>query len=171
MIAKSDMVILLLSASLLAAGIVRWQANLANLSRPAAIVTAPKLIQPDQSSQLTASPAIQQNAPTTRSVSANTQFGATGGNNTVGTTNATGNTQQTGLSGAAAPLVTTANQTQQATAVNEPLYGAYIVVYGDYLSKIANNFGTTVETLQRINNISGSRIDVDQQILYPLPAN
>lgn len=54
---------------------------------------------------------------------------------------------------------------------NRALYGTYTVVSGDYLSKIAQRYGTTVRTLQDINGISGSRIDVGQKLQYPLPAN
>ncbi|NND90846.1 MAG: LysM peptidoglycan-binding domain-containing protein [Granulosicoccus sp.] len=57
------------------------------------------------------------------------------------------------------------------TSLSEPLYGVHVVKSGEYLGKIAQMYGTTVATLREINGISGSLIEVDQQIRYPLPAN
>jgi len=54
---------------------------------------------------------------------------------------------------------------------NAPLFGSYTVVSGDYLSKIAQQYGTDVKTIQDINNLSGTVINVGQEILLPLPAN
>ncbi len=53
---------------------------------------------------------------------------------------------------------------------SQPLYGRYTVVSGDYLSKIAQRYGTTVQTLQDVNNINGTLIEVGQEIRFPLPA-
>jgi len=59
------------------------------------------------------------------------------------------------------------------TRASEPLYGKYTVVSGDYLSKIAQEYNTTVRELQDINNINGTLIEVGQILEYPilLPAN
>ena len=51
------------------------------------------------------------------------------------------------------------------------MFGEHEVVYGDYLGRIANNYGTSVNELRRINNLSGSNIIVGQKLKYPLPAN
>jgi hypothetical protein len=50
-----------------------------------------------------------------------------------------------------------------ARIVAEPLY--YTVKRGDAISTIANWFGTTVEDLQRWNNLEGTRIRIGEQLL------
>jgi len=45
--------------------------------------------------------------------------------------------------------------------------GSHIVQSGDYLGKIANQYGTDVQTLRDLNGISGSVIQIGQEILYP----
>ena len=43
----------------------------------------------------------------------------------------------------------------------------YTVAAGDSLYKIAQRFGTTVETLQQANKISGTVINVGQMLYIP----
>jgi len=158
-IAKSDLFILVLSASLLAVGIARWQSNVSKMEQVHAQQTL--------------------NAPAASSRSNGPAVSALGeNNNAIRTTVTTVTGIQTSSSASAPVSVDTpvnATQSSQAavpvTQLAEPLYGTYTVVAGDYLSKIAVQYGTTVQTLQDINNIQGTLIDVGQQLRYPLPAN
>ena len=170
MIAKTDLFILVVSASLLAAGIYRWQNNMAAMASNAQQARAASVQAPvaNQGGTSVVS-AIANNNPVTRT----TITSVTGVQTSTSTTSTT----------ASAPRVVVSNANNSATSTVDPvvstptttetreLYGTYTVVSGDYLSKIAQRYGTTVRTLQDINGISGSRIDVGQKIKYPLPAN
>ena len=188
MIAKSDVIILVVSASALAAGVYRWQSNMTMISTAQSISSAPtaavldskqsttyamaNTAQPAAStSVVTNTLAVTNNIATSAPVNRAVVTGNTANNGTqiVSVTN-NGNT-------AARNVVGNANQSNNGNNNNDnnqatgPLYGAYLVRSGDYLGKIAETYGTTVETLRSINNITGSLIEVDQEILYPLPAN
>lgn len=181
MIAKSDVIILLISATALAAGIYRWQSNLAPVSSARSASSAPVA-------------AVLDSSQAANAIANPTQPGAL---TSVATTNAAAGTANTGstVNGAVATGSATTNDTRNVDVTNtvntsagivvgnanqpasdnsqaaEPLYGSYRVQSGDYLGKIAETFGTTLVELRSINNITGSRIDIDQEILYPLPAN
>lgn len=145
MVAKSDLFILVVSASLLAVGIYRWQTNLSLMSTNT------------QQTQ------VQQVIPATDPT-------------VVGAIAATNRATQTSI-----PAVTSVQTSTPLTVsiptpvsdviVERALFGSYIVVSGDYLSKIAQRYGTTVQTLQDVNNINGTLIAVGQEIRFPLPAN
>ena len=174
MIAKSDLFILVVSASLLAVGIYRWQSNLslmaANTQQTQQAVTTSNTT---AASAVSNAPAA---APTTISTVSSVQTSAA---------------VQTNVSNvqATAPIVVTAPQTTSNVVVNaagelttnsvvtnivednRPLFGSHITISGDYLSKIAQQYGTSVQTLQDINNLNGTLIEVGQEIKYPLPAN
>ena len=47
----------------------------------------------------------------------------------------------------------------------------YKVVYGDSLSKIANDFGVTVDSIRATNNIDGDKIYANQELLIPVKEN
>ena len=102
----------------------------------------------------------------------------TSANGTVATvstaSNGTQNVSVVNNSNTAASIAVV-NANQSASDINnqgaEPLYGLYRVQSGDYLAKIADTHGTTVDTLRSINKITGTLIQIDQEILYPLPAN
>ncbi len=173
MIAKSDVVILLVSATILVGGIIRWQDNMASLNSVVDTSQPAPTVQNTQRSD-TATPVVattqESNVPVAREQSDPPSPASTAGN------------AQSTLQGDTQPAandvnsnVNAASTTQPASSAtngsNEPLYGVYVVQSGDFLGKIATEFGTTVETLQRINGISGTLINVDQQIRYPLPAN
>ncbi len=167
MIAKSDLVILAISGTLLATSIYRWQSTLSPAPRSPAVAT---------------SPAPQTNV--NRPVAADTPL--TG--NSTGSISASGNVRQTDVP-VAAPTANTAavgDSTTGGTSANTTdngvleaasadtdtgLYGTYIVQPGDNLTYIADLHGTSVDTLRTINDIEGSLIYVDQELLYPLPAN
>jgi len=55
-----------------------------------------------------------------------------------------------------------------ADAADTPTLGLHEVQSGDYLGKIADQYGTDVQTLRELNNISGTIIHIGQEILYPL---
>ena len=166
MIGKSDIFILVVSASLLAAGVYRWQQNLALInsnsqqaqsntatqSNNGTVVSSNSNSNPQQSTATVSTvTSVQTNAPVTVvNQPADTTFIASNINDS---------------SSALQPIV------EPAIQENQFLLGSYTVVSGDYLSKIAQQFGTTVETLQEINNINGSLIEVGQEIQFPLPAN
>lgn len=64
---------------------------------------------------------------------------------------------------------TTAPATNPAT--DEPLFGTHRVQAGDYLGLIADRYGTSVDALMEINELSDNIIQIDQELRYPLPAN
>lgn len=55
---------------------------------------------------------------------------------------------------------------QQATS--NPLIGAYTIKEGDTLSAIAQTFGTTVDTLMQLNNLTDSNIFIGQTLYVPM---
>lgn len=176
MIAKSDLVILAISGTLLATGIYRWQSNLqARAQTTAAIAPSSSILpgnaQPGSDIALTARPSVVQDSveapppavalssPDTDNISQTTSQNITRSVELAAPAN--GDVE---ISGNDAPL-------PGSTANVDPLYGRYIVESGDSLSYIADTFGTSIDTLRSINSISGSLIFIGQEILYPLPAN
>lgn len=167
MIAKSDLVILAISGALLATSIYRWQSTMSPVPRSPAVATSPV-------------PQTNVNRP----VAADNQL--TG--NSTAPTSASGNDRQTDVPveaptanaaeiGDSTPSNASANTTDNGVSdtasadADTGLYGTYIVQPGDNLTYIANLHGTSVDTLRTINDIQGSLIYVDQELLYPLPAN
>lgn len=168
MIAMSDAVILLLSATILGSGIYRWQANLDHT----AVVTANngKLSGTTVQPTAQAGPQVRQDVVIQSgdgrlesTVVMQSQGGVVMGKpaNSV-TTIDPQNPDIDVNAGDAVPV---------SSSVDEPLYGLHVVVSGDTLSVLSQRFGTTVANLQSINGISGSLINVGQEIRYPLPAN
>ncbi|MDB4223047.1 LysM peptidoglycan-binding domain-containing protein [Granulosicoccus sp.] len=163
MIGKSDLFILVVSGSLLVAGIYRWQSNLSLMSANVQQVS----VQPvNQSSNTAVTSAISAN----NAISQTTISAVTGVQTSTpivvseqsSTTNIVANNNEQVLIDV--PVL-------DAPDNNQPLFGRYTVVSGDYLSKIAQRYGTTVQTLQDVNNINGTLIEVGQEIRFPLPAN
>lgn len=175
MIATSDLVILAISGTLLATGIYRWQSNLQPATRQATIVEAPARNIPSSNP---VNPASAVNARAAAQNSADLQRTSTV--NAAPTDNF-GSTAEGDISGTASSVSVLAAEETRPVASSEtstsassnpaPLYGTYRVQPGDSLSLIADNHGTSIETLRTINSITGSLILVDQEILYPLPAN
>ena len=165
-IAKSDMVILVVSVSLLAAGIHRWQSNISLAHERRALASSPAVIQGGNSQRsdtnsLAAKPAPVSVAGTGIDTPVERNFGNAGQADTEQSS-----TRDTAVSSAdtASPAITN-------NATGQPLYGTYVVKSGDTLSKIATDYGTSVDALRTINDISGSLITVGQNVRYPLPAN
>ncbi len=160
MIAKSDFVILLVSLSALGGGLYRWQNN--NGAVPA--VTVPASLQSNVRTPVAGENINASSAVNASTVNAEKQSAKTSSpriiSEPVAPTNIVANTESDN----------TASANDSVTS-SGPLYGEHEVVYGDYLGKIAIDYGTSVSELRRINNLSGSSIFVGQKLQYPLPAN
>lgn len=169
MIAKTDLFILVVSASLLAAGIYRWQNNMAAMASNAQQARAASVQAPATSTGGTSvvSAIANNNSVTRTTITSVTGVQTSSANNTAPAPQV----EVINASNSAASVVVDPITNPPSTNETRVLYGTYTVVSGDYLSKIAQRYGTTVRTLKDINGISGSRIDVGQKIQYPLPAN
>lgn len=172
MIAKTDLFILVVSSSLLAAGVYRWQSNLSLMANTAqqarnTTIQAPAI---NQGSTSVVSAIANNNSVTRTTITSVTGVQTSTSNNAATApqvvVSSSGSGGSINASKPVEPVVSAPSAVE-----NRPLYGTYTVVSGDYLSKIAQRYGTTVRTLQDINGISGSRIDVGQKLQYPLPAN
>ena len=169
MIAKTDLFILVVSASLLAAGIYRWQNNMAAMASNAQQARAASVQTPvaNQGGTSVVSAIANNNSVTRTTITSVTGVQTSTVNNSVTAPQVVASNSNNSAASVIVDPVVSAPSTTETRA----LYGTYTVVSGDYLSKIAQRYGTTVRTLQDINGISGSRIDVGQKIQYPLPAN
>lgn len=150
MIAVSDAVLILVSATALVAGLLRWQDNVEATTRPQTSI---------QSSASQPSPSTSTQNQNTSTLSSPATIADEVQSATI--------ILQDSVE-AVTPAVTTTGIEQSIQTV--PV-GNYTVQAGDSLSKIALDFGTSVELLQRINAIEGSLIEVGQEIKYPLPVN
>ena len=177
MIARSDLVILAISGTLLATGIYRWQSNLHPTATPSTIAgsAARNLPGNSQTANDTGS-----SIPLTANTSTSSATGIERDQLDSGAVTPTRNSGSSTDSASNAASSSASNTLNTNAAIQAPgdstqddaaLYGTYIVEPGDSLSAIADNHGTSVDTLRIINKINGSLIYVDQKILYPLPAN
>ncbi len=166
MVAKSDIVILLLSASVLGFGLTRLDFDSAPYSNR---VAAP-------------SNTLQQREPdsyTVRTTTNNTSAGST----TINTpplpaTPETVIMQASGQSETpviaadlpASASTNTLEQIESETVQSEVFVpnAFHRVRRGESLSLLARRYNTTVEELQRLNNLTGTVIQIDQQLLYPV---
>ena len=140
-ISKSDLVILVLASSALGASVYRWHSNTQEVST----ITVPA---------------------NTQIVSVDTPVSAVqpSAQDTVATVSQV--TVQTIPEADAVPEIIV---TEPAVASSESInLGSHEVRSGDYLGKIARQYGTDVQTLRDINGINGSVIQIGQEILYPL---
>jgi len=140
-IAKSDIIILVLASSLLAVGVNRWSGNLQ-------AAEAGMLATNQQSIPV---PTIQTPAPTVVA-SLDTQQATEPALPVV----------------AVAPAAPTAVSVPADNPVNA--YGVHTVSSGEYLGLIAQQYSTTVATLRAINELDGNLILVGQELQYPLPS-
>lgn len=162
-ISKSDIIILVLSSSALAFGVFRWHENTQNVSA----ITIPA-----SSTHVVVEPLQDNNTlPLVGAIdNGNTNQGALPADTTTAVTQSTTPSIEPVVSAepvvesnqGAAVVVTAQNLTESANL------GKHQVRSGDYLGKIATQYGTDVQTLQSLNNISGSVIQIGQEILYPL---
>lgn len=65
------------------------------------------------------------------------------------------------------PLIQTNDKREVALDQSLPVIIRYTVKKGDTLAIIANNFGTNVETLRRINNLTTDILRIGQELLVP----
>lgn len=175
MIAKSDLFILIVSSSLLAAGIYRWQHNLASLAPQSSVINSAhnNNTRPPANSTLVSAQSGSAAANSQVSLPRVNATVITSTNPTTISTQPRADLNSPGNSVSGKPLQNTGAivPTTVSTQPNGPLYGAYQVEQGDYLGKIALTYGTTVNTLMGINELPDTVIEVGQIILYPLPAN
>lgn len=170
MIAMSDAVILLVSASVLGSGVYRWQNNVA-----LANVQATQVTQLAQAS--TSAGQSQANTLTREEVVVMRSQGGLIGKPVNNQSNSSLITSPGGSEGniqagnQISSLANDQNGNNDSQLVDAPLYGLHIIEPGDTLSALSERFGTTVGSLQSINSIDGALIRVGQELHYPLPAN
>lgn len=157
MISKSDLVILVVASSALAVGIYRWHQNTTDVSA----ITIPA------SANTSISSTVDSNASSTEQI----VEGSTrviDGSAIAATQLSNGNNQVIVQTIPEQPPVSGIVVTSSAESTESVQLGSHTVRSGDYLGKIANQYGTDVDTLRDLNGINGSIIQIGQQILYPL---
>ncbi len=157
MISKSDIVILVLASSALGVGIYRWHQNTQDVNA----ITIPA------SSRVVAAPASDNMVAGNTRVIDGTRNPLQDGVSNGQTNQVTVQTipEQQPVSGI---VVSDSVTTSSDVSTNSVQLGSHRVRSGDYLGKIAQQYGTDVNTLREINGISGSIIQIGQEILYPL---
>lgn len=176
MISKSDLIILVVSATALGAGLYRWQRDLA----APLVATAPPLPVEravgegtdvagdvtrgtDAEAEPDGAIVVRRVPDAAPASAADPVIGAVARENTA-----------TAARPASAPApadAATALPASTRSNGDTALYGRYVIREGDYLGKLANRFGTSVATLQSINDLDGTTIHVGEELRYPLPAN
>jgi len=143
-IAKSDLIILVVSSTLLGVAVYRWDQNTRNVDTSTVLANTTATAPSSSTISGSADPVL-----TTTSLDTGTDV-----NNT--------------------PSQTIEPQTTTTRSVVEPVvvetvnaYSTYTVRSGDSLSRIASRYNTTVNELQSINGINGSTIFVGQEISIP----
>lgn len=147
-IAKSDLIILVVSSSLLAVAIYRWDQNTRNVDTSTVLANTTVSAPASSSSSVTIDQTL-----TTTSLSSNN-----------------------GTADGAADYVIPADAEQSVTTVVVPEpevvetvtpYATHVVRSGDSLSEIAVRYNTSINELRSLNGINGSTIFIGQEILYP----
>ena len=145
MIAKSDLIILVVSSTLLGIAVYRWDQNTRNVD----------------TSTVLANTTATAPASSTNSGSTGQTLTATALDADTGTSNGSSSQyidpQSVAPSAAVEPVV----------VETVDVYSTYTVRSGDSLSEIASRYNTTVNELQSINGINGSTIFIGQEIQYP----
>ncbi|MEE9321694.1 MAG: LysM peptidoglycan-binding domain-containing protein [Granulosicoccus sp.] len=163
MIGKSDLIILLVSASALAGGIYRWQSNtgavpaIAGPSNSRVAEPERGLLANANAEQLPVVALSTDAAPAPQVVNE----AATPENIVVESSASSGSSASSDTASVASP---NSNEAQS-------LLGVHRVQSGDYLGLIAKRYGTSVETLMELNDLQDNIIQIDQEISYPQPAN
>jgi len=142
-IAKSDLIILLVSSSLLGVAIYRWDQNTRNVNTSTVLantqVAAPASNTDDAASAAPTAAVIE--APVVADTAEILE----------------------------APTAA-ATDIIESVPIDEPAdrpYLTHVVRSGDSLSEIASDYNTSVRELRELNGISGSTIYIGQEILYP----
>lgn len=168
LIAKSDLIIVALSATFLVAGIIRWQHNTS---------VVPVVTIPASSQSTSVSVATDQNqefAPIVTRLPARAETPSTSNRQLRTVESLAASTNRETVPAPVEPdeQIRTAVLSESVSPVSDPsaqLLGTYTVVSGDYLGWIAEEFGTTVATLKELNGLDGNDIRIGQEIKYPLP--
>lgn len=186
MIAKSDLIILMVSTTALVVGVYRWQQG---NGAPRIAAAPPPPVErladatPDDPAMATAVAGSLGGQGSETAVMA-AENGAVRvrrlpGDGT-GDADAAHGTERGAGSAATVPGAVPRDGTASSGAAltgassagaGEPLYGRHRIRSGDYLGKLATRFGTSVATLQSINELDGTTIHVGEELLYPMPAN
>lgn len=154
MISKSDLLILVVASSALAVGIYRWHTNTQDVSA----ITIPA------SSRV----AVVETAESVDAVNGSQLSNDSMLSTTVASTdNANSNPVVVQTIAETEPVQAIVVETTTATSESQSL-GVHQVQSGDYLGKIAQQYNTDVQTLRDLNGISGTIIQIGQDILYPL---
>jgi len=159
-ISKSDLVILVVSCSALAVGVFRWHQNTQDVSAITIPASANSrvIVEPIQNDS--ALPVFKTaQVPDTSTISAQPI------NVTSQTASLTANQPVEQTLPQPVPVVEVVVASANADALE---LGTHEVRSGDYLGKIASQYNTDVQTLRDLNDISGSVIQIGQEILYPL---
>lgn len=143
MISKSDLVILVVASAALGFGVFRWHQNTQDVNA----ITIPA------SNRVSAEPAANKTV-----VAGSTRVIESSSNQVV---------VQTLPNPEPVPEIVV-NDTTTSSAAESVNLGTHLVRSGDYLGKIANQYGTDVNTLRDLNGITGTVIHVGEEILYPL---
>lgn len=162
-IAKSDIIILSVSTLALLIGVARWQMGTryvetitipasARVTQPVPLNAATNTSGPDTTVQITTgAPSVVGTAqPSVQPL---------GSTDTADTQNRLPTTPGAGI-----------DATTSVASVAEPVYGIHRVRSGQSLSKLAVQYGTTVQTLQQLNGIADTTIFIGQELRYPLPS-
>jgi len=150
LIAKSDLIILVVSSSLLVIALFRWDQNTSNVNTSTVLANT------------------QASAPA-----------ATVGSDSVAAESvpnapSIGQDINTPLNAANEPLDVTASTSDVASELeptaleNDQTLQVHVVRSGDSLSEIAVRYDTSTQELRDLNGISGSTIFIGQEILYPI---
>lgn len=162
MISKSDLIILVLASGALTIGIFRWHQNTQDVNA----VTIPASASTTASNNRVVVETVENSAlPTTTVTTSVADAKVVDSNAPVNRSIQTDADGQIVVKTIAQPEPVAGIVVESDTTPN---FGSHLVQSGDYLSKIADQYGTDVQTLRNLNNISGSIIQIGQEILYPL---
>jgi len=152
-ISKSDIVILVVASGALAVGIYRWHQNTQDVSAITIPANSRVMVEP---------------APT--AVVAGRTRVIDGSNLIEGQSASQAPTSQVTVQTIPEPTPVTGIVVPTSTeaVVESVRLGSHQVRAGDYLGRIAQQYGTDVDTLREINGINGTVIQIGQEILYPL---
>jgi len=148
-ISKSDLFILVVASAALGVGIMRWHQNTQDVSAITVPASTRIVTEPLEPVEV---PVVNNDAITTANNTVVQSLPADAKPVTVQTLNQ--------------PIVQEIQAEPTVQSTDQGL-GVHRVESGDYLGKIAIQYGTDVQTLRRLNNIDGSIILVGQEILYP----
>ncbi len=168
MISKSDLFILVLASGALAVGIFRWHQNTQDVNAITIPASASSTANNTVNNTVVVEPAQNSNLPVFKTAEVKTVEVKTAdvANTPVNTSIQTDADGQIVVKTLAQPEPV-AGIVVEAETTNAANLGTHVVESGDYLGKIADQYGTDVQTLRKLNNISGSIIQIGQEILYP----